>query len=336
MPKGAPISADAAARALLRLGNRGPPRTAFLREASALLLACSGAQSVVAWLMDGSRTFLWRAESEPAGLLDFELLAPEPGGGALLTRVVNAIGLRSQCETLTRGGLAYGDLTGVTPTPRMRLALGRTVGSLLLLPFEIDADNRGVLQLESRQSGAFSGREELETTADLLGAAIAARRAQAARTERVKELACMYGIARIGADAEASLAQKLERIVALLPPAWQYPEITTARISVGEQVFAAADFAESPHRLGAQIQSGDRALGTVEVFYVPTRGDPKNAPLLEQAPFLEEEQHLIEGVAREIASIVERQDARRRRRRAFASKSGRRIASRPSAIWRRD
>ncbi len=119
----------------------------------------------------------------------------------------------------------------------------------------------------------------------------------------------MYGIARVGADAETPLEQKLERIVALLPPAWQYPETTTARVTVDARVFASADFVEGPHRLAAQIQSGDRTIGTVEVFYVPARGDPKNAPLLEHAPFLPEELHLIEGVAREIASIVERKEA---------------------------
>lgn len=274
-----------------------------------MLFAFTGAQSLVAWLMDGSRTFLWRAESAPVGVLEFELLASANVGTVLMDRVVDATGLRAASRKLARGGLEYADLTGVARAPRLRLALGPEVGSLLLLPFEIDAENQGVLQLESSRRSAFAGVEQLERTAELLGAAIAARRAQAALTERVKELACMYQIARIGAEADASLAAKLERIVALLPAAWQYPEITTARVSVDERVFASADFAVGPHRLGARIQSGGRSLGAVEVFYVPTRGDPKNAPLLEQSPFLEEELHLIEGVAREIASIVERQEA---------------------------
>ena len=259
--------------------------------------------------MDGARTFLWRAESEPAGGLEFELLAPEPKTSALLARALDETGVHAPSEALARGGVYFRDLTGMAPTPRMRLALGREVRSLLLLPFEIDGENHGVMQLESPHPDGFGDVRRFDSTADLLGAAIAARRAQAARTERVKELACMYGIARVGADAETPLEQKLERIVALLPPAWQYPETTTARVTVDARVFASADFVEGPHRLAAQIQSGDRTIGTVEVFYVPARGDPKNAPLLEHAPFLPEELHLIEGVAREIAFIVERKEA---------------------------
>jgi hypothetical protein len=46
---------------------------------------------------------------------------------------------------------------------------------------------------------------------------------EAALTERVKELTCLYGIAQIAGKPGISLEQVIQGIVELLPPAWQYP-----------------------------------------------------------------------------------------------------------------
>ena len=53
----------------------------------------------------------------------------------------------------------------------------------------------------------------------------------AALRERVKELTCLYGIAQIAGQPGASLNEILQGIAELLPPAWQYPEITFAKIT---------------------------------------------------------------------------------------------------------
>jgi len=48
--------------------------------------------------------------------------------------------------------------------------------------------------------------------------------------ERVKELTCLYGIDQVREREDLSLAQTLQAIVELLPPAWLCPQITRARI----------------------------------------------------------------------------------------------------------
>ena len=74
----------------------------------------------------------------------------------------------------------------------------------------------------------------------------------------------MYGIARIGAELERPLDEMLRDIVELLPPAWQYPEITTARIVLEDNVYDSHDFAEGPLRISSELRVGGSPCGRVE------------------------------------------------------------------------
>ena len=53
-------------------------------------------------------------------------------------------------------------------------------------------------------------------------------------TERVKELTALHGAARVMQDDAQSPEDLVRRVLPLLPPAWQFPEVTEARIVVGE------------------------------------------------------------------------------------------------------
>ena len=48
--------------------------------------------------------------------------------------------------------------------------------------------------------------------------------------ERVKELTCLYGIAQVVASTNGPIGTVLKSAVKILPPAWQYPEVASARI----------------------------------------------------------------------------------------------------------
>jgi len=73
-------------------------------------------------------------------------------------------------------------------------------------------------------------KEFYENLAQTLAIALAHRNAQVDLRERVKELTCLYGIARLAAQPHQSIKKILQGIVKLLPPAWLYPEITFAGI----------------------------------------------------------------------------------------------------------
>ncbi|MHC4661220.1 MAG: sensor histidine kinase [Planctomycetota bacterium] len=119
-------------------------------------------------------------------------------------------------------------------------------------------------------------------------------------TERVKELTCLYRIAQVSENEEYSLDRKLQKITELLPPAWQYPDITCARISVDGKFFLSERYLETTWNQKAEIYSGGEHRGFVEVAYTAKK------PELDEGPFLKQERALINNVAREIAFIIEK------------------------------
>lgn len=125
--------------------------------------------------------------------------------------------------------------------------------------------------------------------------------------ERVKELTCLYSIARLAADTELSLDETMERIADLLPSGWQYPEIASARITVEGRSFPSPGFQTSPFSQRAEIVVGRKECGDVLIVYREPR------PEADEGPFLREERNLLNTVASELGLIVERRRAGRER-----------------------
>lgn len=118
--------------------------------------------------------------------------------------------------------------------------------------------------------------------------------------ERVKELTCLYGIAQIAGTPGISLEEILQGIVELIPPAWQYPEITSARIILDGSSYLGPRFREGGQKQMASITVNGTPRGVVEVVYIDEK------PELDEGPFLKEERDLIDAVAGQVASIIER------------------------------
>ncbi|MGE4559028.1 MAG: CBS domain-containing protein [Desulfobulbus sp.] len=59
------------------------------------------------------------------------------------------------------------------------------------------------------------------------------RREQRDLRERVKEQQCLYRVFALTEDVHGSFAEQLQQVVEQIPPGWQYPEITAARIRHG-------------------------------------------------------------------------------------------------------
>ena len=137
------------------------------------------------------------------------------------------------------------------------------------------------------------------------GSAESCARVEWALRERVKELTCLYGIAQVVERAGEDLGSALECIVALLPPAWQYPEITEARITLDERSWQTPGFGPSQSAQSAEFHVGGALRGRVEVTYRETR-----LPA-DEGPFLREERALIHEVARQVGLLVEWQQAAR-------------------------
>jgi len=126
---------------------------------------------------------------------------------------------------------------------------------------------------------------------------------KAALTERVKELTCLYGIAQIAGQPGISLEEIIQRIVELLPPAWQYPKTAFARIIIDGVSYTTEGFRESRQKQTAEITVGGVSRGVVELVYVDDKPD------FDEGPFLKEERNLIDAIARQVALIIERRQA---------------------------
>lgn len=121
--------------------------------------------------------------------------------------------------------------------------------------------------------------------------------------ERVKELSCLHNISKVAENHDISIPDFLEQIVNLLPPAWQYPQITRAKIHYNDLVFATPNYVESPVCLRADIVLQKRKAGFVEVNY------PPNFKQKDSNPFLEEEEGLIRTIAQELSLILQKKKA---------------------------
>ncbi len=129
------------------------------------------------------------------------------------------------------------------------------------------------------------------------------RSAKAALRERVKELTCLYGIAQTAGRPGITLEEILQSIVELLPPAWQYPEVTFARIVLDGNSYSTPGFRACRQKQTADIVVSGARRGLVEVVYA------KEKPELDEGPFLKEERNLINAVARQVALIIERRQS---------------------------
>ncbi|MBK5108711.1 MAG: GAF domain-containing protein, partial [Anaerolineales bacterium] len=119
--------------------------------------------------------------------------------------------------------------------------------------------------------------------------------------ERVKELNCLYGISALVEKAGISVEEILQGTVEIISPAWQYPEITGARIELRGKEFKTNNFnIDSSWQQSAEIYMHDQRIGTVQVCYIEERDDS------DEGPFLNEERSLINAIAGRLGKIVER------------------------------
>ena len=117
--------------------------------------------------------------------------------------------------------------------------------------------------------------------------------------ERVKELNCLYSLTNIVKDKSLSFDDSIQKMVELIPPAWQYPDITCARITLDDKEYRTKVFKVTKWSQISNIISENEKIGTLEVYYT------KEKPESDEGPFLIDERRLIEAIADLIGTYVE-------------------------------
>ena len=123
---------------------------------------------------------------------------------------------------------------------------------------------------------------------------------EVALLERIKELNCMYGMAILAERYSDSIEDFLRNLVNILPPSWQYPEITCARILFDEKTYKSRGFNSSKWRQSSRILMYNEPMGEVEVFYL------EEMPPEDEGPFLKEERLLLDAIAEQIGKTAVR------------------------------
>jgi signal transduction histidine kinase len=122
---------------------------------------------------------------------------------------------------------------------------------------------------------------------------------KASLKERIKELECLYNILQISVEKQNfSLNEIVQDIVNILPQAWQYPKITSARIILDREEYRSIPYRVPLYTQESEILIKGKNRGRIEISYF------RESPILDEGPFLKEERSLINNVARKLALIV--------------------------------
>ncbi len=120
-----------------------------------------------------------------------------------------------------------------------------------------------------------------------------------ALSERVKELNCLYKLSKLVENKDYSLEKIYRELLLLIPPAWQYPSITYAKLIIGEKEFTTCNFQETAWQQKGDIFVNGQKYGSLIVGYLDEK------PPVYEGPFLKEEKHLLQAVIERLEQIIE-------------------------------
>lgn len=141
-----------------------------------------------------------------------------------------------------------------------------------------------IAELEGAAVFKSTASEDLDARSDALA-------------ERVKELKCLYAISSL-LKGHHDLGDILQKVVDVLPSAWQYPELACASITLKSRRYQTKDFREPEWRQQAEIVVGGEKVGVLELGYTGLVEDGR------EPRFLPEEETLLSTAAERIAEII--------------------------------
>jgi two-component system NtrC family sensor kinase len=116
-------------------------------------------------------------------------------------------------------------------------------------------------------------------------------------TERVKELTCLYEIARISSDSGMELPEKIDAMLRTVPKAWKYHEAAVAEFQIESRSYSSKSLPSPSVWQVAPVVVDEKEIGEVRVHY------PSN--IYSSSDFLPEESQLLDKVALEVAAVLE-------------------------------
>ncbi len=116
--------------------------------------------------------------------------------------------------------------------------------------------------------------------------------------ERVKELNCLYELEELLHHTDKDFDELFSRLISIIPPALQYPEICNVKLVYGDHVYKSPEYKESPWALNTNITVQDRVVGSIRVSY------SQEKPEADVGPFLLEEKRLLDTIAQRLGHYI--------------------------------
>lgn len=116
--------------------------------------------------------------------------------------------------------------------------------------------------------------------------------------ERIKELNCLFELSNLISNKQIDLDSFLQSVVFIIPTAFQFSNLTSARILFGEKEFLTEKFIESKHVISSKLILNDKLEGQIDVFC------SKEKLTEDELIFLDEEIKLIEEISFRLCSAI--------------------------------
>lgn len=132
------------------------------------------------------------------------------------------------------------------------------------------------------------------------------KRVEHALRERVKELSCLHAVSSLVERNDMAVGDIMQGVAELIPPSWQYPEVTCARIDWAGRSFTTGkcDGGKPVSEQSSDIVAGGEVVGKLIVRYLERR------PPADEGPFLKEEREMLGAIAQHLGIMAQSRQAR--------------------------
>ncbi len=116
--------------------------------------------------------------------------------------------------------------------------------------------------------------------------------------ERAKEIKCIYQVQEVLNDQKIGVEEACNKIIRILPPGFQYPDVCVAEIFVNGISYTDSKFLKTPWCLSAEIKIRGEVSGRLSIYYTEER------PSEDEGPFLKDERKLLDSIAEQFAMYL--------------------------------
>lgn len=133
---------------------------------------------------------------------------------------------------------------------------------------------------------------------DIIGRNLESKIREHETNERAKELNCLYKISDYSFE-DNTIEKFLNKVVKTIPPAFQYPEHCSAKITLHAKEYQTKNYKKSKWEIKNDIIIDNEQSGEIVINY------QKKLPEHDQGPFLKEELDLINGIAELVSRTID-------------------------------